>query len=59
MRRIGVVFGQRTEYGGTTPFQSAQWKKTVWNIPREVYRRQLRWSPSYWIWAIYSILPAS
>lgn len=42
MRRIGVVFGQRTELWWDHPISvSFEWKKTVWNIPREVYRRQL------------------
>jgi len=42
MRRIGVVFGQRTELWWDHPISvSFEWKKTVWNIPEEVYRRQL------------------
>ncbi|HBL67768.1 MAG TPA: methionine ABC transporter ATP-binding protein, partial [Firmicutes bacterium] len=42
MRRIGVVFGQRTELWWDHPISvSFEWKKTVWNIPAEVYRHQL------------------
>ncbi len=42
MRRIGVVFGQRTELWWDHPIAvSFEWKKTVWNIPAEVYRQQL------------------
>lgn len=42
MKRIGVVFGQRTELWWDHPISvSFEWKKTVWNIPAEVYRHQL------------------
>lgn len=42
MKRIGVVFGQRTELWWDHPISvSFEWKKTVWNIPAEIYRHQL------------------
>lgn len=43
MSRIGVLFGNRTELWWDHPvIQSFEWKKVVWNIPDEVYRRNLR-----------------
>lgn len=42
MNRIGVLFGQRTELWWDHPvITSYQWKKAVWNIPDEVYERNL------------------
>ncbi len=42
MRRIGVLFGQRTELWWDHPVQTSfEWKKQVWNIPDEVYRKNL------------------
>ena len=42
MRRIGVLFGQRTELWWDHPIiTSYEWKKTVWNIPEEVYQKNL------------------
>ncbi len=42
MRRIGVIFGQRTELWWDHPVSvSYQWKKVVWNIPQAVYQRRL------------------
>lgn len=42
MRRIGVLFGQRTELWFDHPvITSYEWKKNVWNIPEEVYNRNL------------------
>lgn len=43
MRRIGVVFGQRTELWWDHPVvMSYQWKQAVWDIPPEQYRARLR-----------------
>ncbi len=40
--RIGVVFGQRTELWWDHPvLASFDWKRVVWNIPRERYERML------------------
>jgi ABC-2 type transport system ATP-binding protein len=40
--RIGVVFGQRTELWWDHPVaESFEWKRVVWNIPRERYERML------------------
>jgi ABC-2 type transport system ATP-binding protein len=40
--RIGVVFGQRTELWWDHPVAATfAWRKTVWNIPDDVYRRSL------------------
>jgi ABC-2 type transport system ATP-binding protein len=40
--RIGVVFGQRTELWWDHPVAATfSWRKTVWNIPDDVYRRTL------------------
>ena len=42
MRRAGVLFGQRTELWWDQPvITSFEWKKTVWNIPDDVYKRNL------------------
>lgn len=42
MKRIGVLFGNRTELWWDHPVrQSMEWKKAVWNIPDDVYRRNL------------------
>ncbi len=42
MKRIGVVFGQRTELWWDQPVAvSFEWKKVVWGVPEEVYQRQL------------------
>lgn len=42
MRRIGVLFGQRTELWWDQPvLTSYEWKKSVWNIPDAVYRENL------------------
>ena len=42
MKRIGVLFGQRTELWWDHPvITSYAWKKSVWNIPGEVYRENL------------------
>lgn len=43
MNRVGVLFGQRTELWWDHPvITSFQWKKDVWNIPEEVYERNLQ-----------------
>lgn len=40
--RIGVVFGQRSEMWIDHPVQSSfEWKRVVWGIPDDVYRRML------------------
>ncbi len=40
--RIGVVFGQRTELWWDQPIASSfEWKRVVWNIPRDRYNRML------------------
>jgi ABC-2 type transport system ATP-binding protein len=42
MRRIGVLFGQRTELWWDHPvITSYNWKKNVWNIPESVYQENL------------------
>jgi len=42
MRRLGVVFGNRTELWWDHPVsQSFEWKRVVWDIPDGVYRRNL------------------
>lgn len=42
MKRIGVLFGQRTELWWDHPvLTSFEWKKKVWDIPDEVYRENL------------------
>src|SRR5512143_2281615 len=38
--RIGVVFGQRTELWWDHPVSASfEWKRVVWDIPRERYER--------------------
>jgi ABC-2 type transport system ATP-binding protein len=40
MSRLGVLFGNRTELWWDHPIsQSFEWKKVVWNIPDDVYKR--------------------
>jgi viologen exporter family transport system ATP-binding protein len=40
--KIGVVFGQRTELWWDHPVAASfVWRKAVWNIPDDVYRRSL------------------
>lgn len=40
--RVGVVFGQRTELWWDHPIEASfEWKRVVWNIPRERYERML------------------
>ena len=42
MKRLGVLFGNRTELWWDHPIiQSFEWKKVVWDIPDEVYKRNL------------------
>ena len=42
MRRVGVMFGNRTELWWDHPVvQSFEWKRVVWEIPKERYRRIL------------------
>jgi len=42
MRKLGVMFGNRTELWWDHPVsQSFEWKKAVWDIPGDVYRRNL------------------
>ena len=42
MSRLGVLFGNRTELWWDHPIsQSFEWKKVVWNIPDDVYKRNL------------------
>ena len=42
MRRLGILFGNRTELWWDHPvIQSFEWKKVVWDIPDDVYRRNL------------------
>lgn len=42
MNRIGIVFGQRTELWWDHPvITSYEWKKTVWNIPDDVFQKNL------------------
>ena len=42
MRRLGVLFGNRTELWWDHPVsQSFEWKKVVWDIPNDVYKRNL------------------
>ncbi len=42
MRRLGVLFGNRTELWWDHPIsQSFEWKKVVWDIPDDVYKRNL------------------
>ena len=40
VRRIGVVFGQRTELWMDQPVSASfEWKRVVWDVPRERYER--------------------
>jgi ABC-2 type transport system ATP-binding protein len=40
VNHIGVVFGQRTELWNDHPVSASfEWKRVVWNIPRERYER--------------------
>lgn len=42
MKRLGVLYGNRTELWWDHPvIQSFEWKKVVWDIPQETYRRNL------------------
>lgn len=42
MSRLGVLFGNRTELWWDHPVvQSFEWKKVVWDIPEELYRKNL------------------
>ncbi len=42
MRHIGVLFGQRTELWWDHPIiTSFEWKKEVWGIPEEIYKKNL------------------
>lgn len=42
MNRLGVLFGNRTELWWDHPVsQSFEWKKVVWDIPANVYKRNL------------------
>ena len=42
MRKLGVLFGNRTELWWDHPVsQSFEWKKVVWDIPDEVYKRNV------------------
>jgi len=42
MKKLGVLFGNRSELWWDHPvLQSFEWKKVVWDIPDEVYKRNL------------------
>ena len=42
VNHIGVVFGQRTELWSDHPVSASfEWKRVVWNIPRERYERMV------------------
>ncbi|MDR0469423.1 MAG: ATP-binding cassette domain-containing protein [Peptococcaceae bacterium] len=42
MRYLGVLFGNRTELWWDHPIiQSFEWKKVVWDIPEDIYKRNL------------------
>ncbi|MEA4889199.1 MAG: ATP-binding cassette domain-containing protein [Clostridiaceae bacterium] len=42
MSKLGVLFGNRTELWWDHPVsQSFEWKKVVWDIPSDVYKRNL------------------
>jgi len=42
MKQLGVLFGNRTELWWDHPIsQSFEWKKVVWDIPDDVYKRNL------------------
>jgi ABC-2 type transport system ATP-binding protein len=43
VKRIGVVFGQRTELWWDLPISASfEWKRVVWDVPRATYDRMLR-----------------
>ena len=50
--RIGVVFGQRTELWWDHPVAASfEWKRVVWNIPRDALRAHAgRRRGSCWGW---------
>lgn len=42
MEKVGVMFGNRTELWWDHPIiQSFEWKREVWNIPKESYKKTL------------------
>src|SRR5437763_3759357 len=42
VKRIGVVFGQRTELWWDQPVSASfEWKRVVWDVPRPTYDRML------------------
>ena len=42
MNKLGILFGNRTELWWDHPIiQSFEWKKVVWGIPEETYRKNL------------------
>jgi len=42
MRNLGVLFGNRTELWWDHPVsQSFEWKRVVWDIPNDIYKRNL------------------
>jgi len=42
MKKLGVLFGNRTELWYDHPVsQSFEWKKVVWDIPDDIYKRNL------------------
>ncbi|GHU73331.1 daunorubicin ABC transporter ATP-binding protein [Clostridia bacterium] len=42
MKRLGILFGNRTELWWDHPVrQSFEWKRVVWDIPADTYRRNL------------------
>jgi len=42
MNKLGVLFGNRTELWWDHPIsQSFEWKRVVWNIPHDIYKRNL------------------
>lgn len=42
MKRLGILFGNRTELWRDHPIiQSFEWKKVVWNIPDDIYKKNL------------------
>jgi len=44
MRRVGVLFGGRTELWWDHPvLRSFEWKKEVWSIPQKTYDENLAW----------------
>ena len=43
MQRMGILFGNRTELWWDHPLsQSFEWKKVVWDIPDDVYEKNLK-----------------